>query len=495
MPPAILAPAAVAGLGLTAGSLSALFVAAGVSLAVTVAAAAAQQFLFRDDAVTSPVDLSNQQTKRAVKQAIPSQRIILGRASTSGAYCYYRGGPPFLIISYLLANHECDAIEGAFIQGDELQFDSNGDVTSSPYFDGADAFVRMSFRLGTDAQVIDPIIVAAFPETPSTFRQVGHTVATYRADFHGPTLENHNELWTQNIDPIFRVRGLKVFDPRDAAHDVDDPSTWTWTDNAALCTVAAITRPEIGRRMTLADFDLEALKDAAHVCDEAVGTLDGTAIKRYTINGVINTSQAQLDVIESMLTASHGRLIWANNKFQVQPETRQSPVRTITQEWLAGGFDYRAGAPVEQNVNVVRAKFVSEKRDFQTQDMPILTRAAAVTEDQGEEAINIELAFTENASRAQRLAKITLEQARLQRSVDMVVDTRAIELTAEDVVNVQFDDFSYVNGVYRVNKAVLSSRGDSIQLSLVETSEQLTAWDPSVDEQAFETTIINPDNT
>lgn len=480
--PVTISSAIVAGIGLT-GTVATIATAV-IAAGITAALAYGQQALFGAKQ-PEPQTLLNQGQKQVVKRAIAYRRTIYGHGNVQGAISFAENVAPDLFIQYILAEHECDGLDSAYVQGTRVFFDENGNATSTPFFDGADVFLQVSMRLGTADQPIDALIAANFPEVSSNFRQRGHTVATCRF-FYGNNDDQHREKWGQenNIHPIFRMRGKKVYDPRDPAQLPDDASTWVWTDNWALCVVDFLRSPNGGRK-TSSDIDWAFIRAAADVCDQQVARKDGTSEKRYTLNGVYDTSQTPAVVLREMLSAARGRVIWVNGKVRVVPGIAQAPVMTISQDMLAGPFDYRSEAPRDELVNVVEGKFVSPERNNKSADAPILERTDLIALDGQRRQVSLSHPWVEEHTRAQRLNTAFLKQSRFGKALQITTDPRTMRLTGGSWCRVEFEDFPWLTGLYAVEKMVFVDNFSKISLSLSEASEEVYEYDPQTDEQDY----------
>ena len=98
-----------------------------------------------------------------------------------------------------------------------------------------------------------------------------------------------------NISAI--VRGKKVYDPRLdttvgglGAHRVNDPSTWTWSRNSALC-AADYLMDELGFGVLPSEINWEAVAVAAYTCDDWLLVTAAKAINSVTkaVNGQVQS--------------------------------------------------------------------------------------------------------------------------------------------------------------------------------------------------------------
>ncbi len=148
-----------------------------------------------------------------------------------------------------------------------------------------EAGVTVTHYLGVANQKIDPQMLLAIPNYADTLTGAinGRAIALAYSVFSIPANAKNNG-WPK-INAI--IKGRHVFDPRDAAHDYDDVSTWRWTQNPALC---------------LADLIRHAMRcpvygvvEAANYCDEQVDSA-----MRRTLNLALINRQSPYQWIETL---------------------------------------------------------------------------------------------------------------------------------------------------------------------------------------------------
>src|SRR5690606_38031483 len=134
-----------------------------------------------------------------------------------------------------------DGFENLFINGHTVFIDQDGFATSVPFRDGDRKYIEVSFRRGTLDQSVDPIIARDFPDMPATFRQRGHATIVIKAHYgfgsgFEAQYEDHKRVYGDQgaLQPLVRYRGARVPDLRRGGVSLGDPSTWVWSDNAAL---------------------------------------------------------------------------------------------------------------------------------------------------------------------------------------------------------------------------------------------------------------------
>lgn len=488
MPP-VVAGAIIAAVGAT--GITATLIGIGVSAAFSIGLSFAQQALFSKSKSQGqgPAPL-NEGSKQTVRQAVPKRRQIYGMATTGGAIIFLdKDTSGNLFILYAFAEHEIEEVASVFVQGTNVFLDSSGNATTTPYFDGVTVFFEASVRLGASDQAIDPLLAANFPDLSSEFRQRGHFTLAARF-FYGADRDEHESIWGQesNIHPLVRVKGKRIYDPRDPLQERDDPTTWKWSRNAALV-LADYLRSESGGRLAANEIDLEDLKRAARLCDQGV-SITGGSEPRYTIDAVVQSDEDPSGVIADMLGAMRGRIALVGGKVRILPGAAQDCVTTIGQDMLIGPFEYRGIAPRDELVNVVRGEFVSPERENLAANTPIIERPDLIASDGERLEVTLRHPYVEEHTRAQRLNKAFLEQARRGRTLGISVDMRALRLTPGDCIRVELRDFPFATGTYLVDRIDFSPTLEAAELALSEFDNEIYRWDPTVDQQAFELTEV-----
>lgn len=453
------------------------------SVLTTIALSGASYLLSSLNAPKGPKSMDEGQ-KVVSQQAVPIQRMILGKALVGGPLFFLECKPPYLYYGVILASHEIDGLEEFRIGDKIVTLDPAGHAISSNYNDGTNSYVQVSIRTGTASQAIDPILAADFPELPSTFRQQGHATAVVKF-WYGSNADNHEKFWgNQTPEPKFLVRGAKVLDPNDPTQSSADPSTWKWSDTAALCQAFWLTHAKGGKR-PWSKIDIEGLKAAAKADATLVPCKGGAMEKRYTVNGVVTLDQEPIDVVQSLLTANLGRLVWRNGKYTILSGVPRTAVWTLNDDSARGALEARYDRPRRELINTMRTRFTAPDREYQVSDGPVLVNSAYLADDGEEHDATIELPFTASHPRAQRIANITLERSRRGRLINRSESIEAIRLSAADVVNFESAFLTMLSGPYELNKAMLSHEALEVEVELEQYDPAIYDWDPETQEQDF----------
>ena len=458
--------------GLTVGGLVTTVALSGASYVVNKALAPKVKGLGIDEG-----------QKSTIQQAVPSQRLIYGRALVGGPIFFYECKPPYLYIGIVLASHEIDAVEKIQINGKEVLFDGTGAAATVNFVNGTTPYVYRSVRLGTDSQAIDPILAADFPELPSTFRQRGHATVVLKC-YYGSGADDHEKYWGSGAPQfLFLVRGMKVFDPTDPSQLVDTPSTWQWSNKASLCQAHYLTYAK-GCARPWSAVDIDALAEAARADYESVTLASGEVEARYTVNGVVDLSADPFETMQNLLTANLGRLIWREGVYVFRSGVPRDPVWTLNDDTARGDMTVRKDRDRAGLINVVRTVFVAKDREYQTANGPVLRNATYVTEDGQEHEMTLTLPFTDSHTMAQRIGKAVMERSRLGKLVTRRESIDAMRLNAGDIVNIEVGFLPVLGGTFEVNACKLNHETFEIEIEAEEYDDSIYAWS-TADEQAF----------
>lgn len=483
------------GFGVAGGTAAVL---GGVALNVALlAGTTALQFALTPKApkATSPLTSTQQQQdlKQAVKSTIGPERIALGTVQSSGIIFFEESKNPHYYGGYTLDSHEAEGLESLWVDNQRVFLDSNGDATSVPFFDGATVFLKANFRPGTADQTRDAIITANaadFDQTYGTnFRQRGLTTVVIKARHAG---EDQQDVWgTSSFLPNvqFRFKGAKVYDPRDPFQDLDDETTWAWSDNAALCTGYYLiypwaSRPRFAEKTSI---DWTRLGHAADICDRWRSLSDGTRQRDYTINGIIQSTESPVTVIQGLLAAMNAVPVIYQGKWFPKPfDRKQEPVGTLHDGLIVGDVSLRTERPGHEIINSVRANFISPERAYTPQETPAYVDSAALAADGGiPREASLPLPYTEGNERAQRLARQAIKENRLGRALTCEVDIACRPWLIGDVIRVDLETLPELNGTYRITRRTWLRNGTAFGLTLEEWSASIGDWNAAADAQAF----------
>lgn len=138
-----------------------------------------------------------------------------------------------------------------------------------------------------------------------------------------------------------------------------------------------------------------------------------TGQPRYTANGVIDTAKAPAQILDQLMTADAGVMVYQQGQYRHHAGAATSPTFALTESDLAGPLQIQPRQAKADLCNAVKGTFVDPAKSWQPSDFPAVLNPLYEAQD-GDERIyrDIELPFTTDKAAAQRLAKIVLEAMR-----------------------------------------------------------------------------------
>lgn len=450
---------------------------------------------------TSPI----QGAQITERQAVPYKRVIVGSAYVGGALFFEQVKPPYLTMGTLINHGPITAIDKVFVGTDQIGFTAIvPDTILTPIAvigqPNYPARLRVSFRYGSNSQVVDPLVLAKYPNIGIEFRQRGIAAAVYEFHF-GTDQADFTATWGQVARPntFTVVRGVAVYDPRDATQLLADSTTWKWSNNATLVQTWYLTQLFGGRILT-ANIRWDKIAVSANYDDELIGCLDGTFIKRHTIDGVIMLNQQPFNVMQDLLTANRAMVLESGGQTWIESSRPKTSICTIHDRILAGGITYQAAKQKTDKVNKLQVRFVSPDQDYQIVDGPILDRTDLQTTDGRVLTATLALNYTQDYRRAERLQKAFLLSSRVNGSITCTVDIRLMAIAAQNVqeeligsvLTVDSVLFSKMNGTYLVTAVGFADDCTTLSLALARYDASIERnWNPETDETPFTLATIN----
>lgn len=423
------APAAADPVTLLTAAVSALLTETGIAIAVGltessfITLAAASKFIagaiitgaaFLFGSMNGAQKIDPGKAKETIIAEATSEVRAVGRVRLGGVVAF---GASRESRRYRLVLHakSLDGIEQHFLGGREVVRNTDGDVTSKPYYISNAAYIRLLSDLGDPNKTAWSPLMTDFPALwTSDHRVRGIAQTLIRYTNPGMSSPLFLRLY-QNGNPAYEVvaRGEKVFDPRDGAQDADDPSTWLWSDNGILCALhIAATFPQL----TYAHFNLAQIADEADRADSPTTTRTGTE-PRARCWGVWPSETARGDLLAQVLT-SIGAEIYTDNDglfcIRLIDDARDAELEIAARHVVT--MDWRSGPESVERPNICRVKYYSPERRFEMTEIDLAGIAWARIEDEiaavGEQVMDLDLPFCPSAAQAQRIARRLFAMAR-----------------------------------------------------------------------------------
>lgn len=325
-------------------------------------------------------------------------------------------------------------------------------------------YAKITAHFGSEDQVADSNLVSRTSMT-TDHRLRGIAYLYTRMEYHDATYENG----MPNVSAL--IRGRKVYDPR--------TDTTAYSDNAALCILDYLRDQRYGLKAADDEIDFDSFEYAADVCDETVDVLGGGTEKRYTINGVVDTSKQPKAILRDLLTACGGSLHYSNGKFRLKVAEYIEPEHSLSMDDVVGSIGISTRVSNQANFNAIKGVFVSPDDNWQPTDFPSITSSVFEAEDNGEQNfVDITLPFTTSAATAQRLAKLMLYSNREQLSMTVPCNLKAFKFNVGDTLTFTNERFGFTDKVFEVIgwQFSQSNNGVGVTLTLKETSSDAYNW-------------------
>lgn len=459
-----------------------------------------------------------QATEVNVRDPAAPRSIAYGRRKLSGVlYPVGTSGAnnDYLHMLLLVAGHECHELGDIYFNDEIVPLDGSGNATGR--YAG---FVRIKKHLGTYNQTVDTDLQTDLGATywPNAMKLGGIAYFYIR-------LKHSADLYGGGMPEFYcMVKGRKIWDPRDGAQSATDPTTWTYSANAALVLLdwlrgvpmrsTVVGTPVVrnfGLRALDAEIDAASVIEAANICDEGVtlgttvtagafvvgrryiiatvGTTDFTAIgalanivgigfgatgagtgtgtaddveSRYEAHGILPTNTLAGDGIDAIKSAMVGDCVYISGLWTIRAGAYRTPTVTITDSDLRGALMGVQIKPARRElVNGVKGVYISETNNWLPSDFPPVTNGTYYTQDGERLWRDIELPFTVSNATAQRIAKILLERSRQTIAFTAKCKLTAMQNQVTDVLSLTHARFGWSAKTFEVQTFAFVVENDS----------------------------------
>jgi len=348
----------------------------------------------------------------------------------------------------------------AMSEGEINSFESvylNDIVSSDSRFSGV---LNVYTHTGTDNQTADSNLVASVPNWTSAHRLRGTSYVYVKLKFD-------QDAYPQGLPTITAdLKGKKVYDPRN--------SSTAWSDNPILCIRDYLTNTRYGRGISTSLIDDTSFNASANYCDANV-SIGGVTKKRYTLNGIVNTSQGSMTILKQLLTACKGFLIFSGGKYKIIIDKPETSTFTFDEDNIVGKWTIGLGSKKNQ-FNRIRANFINSDKQWQP-DIAVVESSTLRTKDNGlllEKTIS--LPFTTDIDRAKMITTINLNQSRQKISCEFNSTIEGLRAEVGDVVYIKHSTvgWQFLNAnagkKFRITRLTLQNN-DEVRVQAVEYSD------------------------
>lgn len=384
-----------------------------------------------------------------------------------------------------------DAILDFIVDGTSITFSSN--QAQNVFKIGSTSYLSRWDKLGSESQTVETNLDGASTKWTSDHRGRGITYSVLK-------LEWSPQAFPQGLPaPIWVIRGRKIWDPRldnsyggSGSHTLGTESTYTYSNNAALCLLDYLLGVKInskfigGCRVPIARIDHASFAAAANVCDEDVDLDAGGTEKRYTINGFVSSMEDKEGCVQAMLKAMNGALSVRGGKLYLQAGaaiTANTFPSSLTDDDLAGPLNVDTVISRQEKINTITSVYPSPYGTSAAVSAPVLAPSAYITADGGLSLSREEQhRFTTSVATVQRLNKLILGDAREQLAIDGVYKPKAIGISAGDTFQWYSASAGYSNQKMRCIRRERLENG-LVRIQARQETDAKYSWSESTEEE------------
>lgn len=421
----------------------------------------------------------DQGRSQMVRDPLAPWRLIYGQVQVSGSISFFHQADAtgYHYFTLTLAHHQCEELGTIKFDNEEVPLDGSGNATGT--YAG---YVQIRKYTGLAAGERDTVWESEI-SSKWTSNHLGKSVARLHV-----RLKWDADKFPQGLPLITcLVKGKKLYDPREGSHDPDDPSTWEYSNNAALCAADLLNNDieHFGKGIAWSRIKESELITAANICDEdvilettenagsfetgvtyaieTVGTTDFTAIgasantvgtvftatgagtgtgvanlteKRYTANGTHTTDINPNDTLRDLAGAMAGSVNDTGGTWTILAGAWRTPTVTLTDDDIISAFKCTPRQSRQDSFNGVKGTYFSPENDWAPADFPPVKNDTYKSWDGGVRLWkDVNYPFTTSYATAQRLAKIDLERGRQQIIVNGDYKLKAMQVQVGDNIS------------------------------------------------------------
>ncbi|MEO0880648.1 MAG: hypothetical protein AAFY22_13165 [Pseudomonadota bacterium] len=487
MPETVAAFAAAA--ATSAGASAAAAATVGSIASATAVIATNLAISYGINALLTPASPSpNQGRNVSTEGGVRAHPVAYGRGLVSGHAVAEHGWAKkgdklkFYTRVFALAGHEFDAIEGWLIDGSPYTPNAAGFIIDRPYFAKNTSFLQVHHSLGRRDETVHVkfqeqtrprdsssgnIDFAAPVWWRDTDRLQGRPWQAFIGEYDDAAFPGGQ---FPSVQAVWRFK--KVYDPRlDSTQDggvgsqrADDPSTWTWSDNWALC-CTDYWRSEYGpMRDTVVDFagrimptssvDWASVIAAANASDELVPDGKGGQEKRYRLWAYMPDSNNPRSNFDMMVV--HGAGWYSEHAGQLKlwagvyhPPALDAP--TIEVGWETGPVMVERMKSLLSRFNGLRGEWLDPDQSWRAVAYPEVTDADALARDKDRKRFQpMNLFYSPSVGQAIRVASIAIRRTLYQRMITLPTDRLGLLLEPGHTVSVDLPERRISGAVFKV---------------------------------------------
>lgn len=443
------------GLGAAIGAVSSATIA-GVSLSTLSSIGAGLAFL--GDAAAKPLKVGGSAGTQVDFAADPNAPIpyAVGRTGTGGRIVYATTGEAknrnILYNTVLSGGAPLHAITGFKANDEAVTFGDLQQAIGGTYAN----------RMWQNRQLGDMPSAAFGPPNTTDPAVLGewtsaHKMSGYMASWY--VLGYDQKTYSTGVPKaVWTIEGACVYDPRldstypggSGPHRIDEPGSWTWSENPWLHALAwSLGRYANGVRVLGIGARKELIDIAAAVEGANIADANG-----WKVGGVVYSNDSKWDVLKAMCQAGGGRPVQLGASITFLVNAPRVALATLTPDDIVGGYSVQAAQSVRNRPNQIIPKYRSEAHNWEMVSAGPVKVAAYVTADRGRlRSREVAYPLVQDAKQVAQLAAYDLVNAREFGPVTVPCKPAWMGYKRGDCINVAVPDLA-MNG----QKALILAR-------------------------------------
>ena len=129
------------------------------------------------------------------------------------------------------------------------------------------------------------------------------------------------------------------------------------TANAATAIKTYILDTEYGLGADASEIDTTSFSAAETVCDETVTLADASTEKRYTVNGAFGSGESPQYILQKMLMACSGSLVYQGGQWKLLVGEYRSPTVELTEDDFVDAISVSTSDSRRDTFNAVKGVY------------------------------------------------------------------------------------------------------------------------------------------
>lgn len=305
--------------------------------------------------------------------------------------------------------------------------------------------------------------------------------------------------------------GMPNYDPRydstaggSGSMRADDQSTWgPASDDPIIQSLNVLLgwringKLSVGAGLPVKYLDLASAITSANICDESIALSGGGMQARYRTAGAFSTDDAPMNIVAALLSGCAGELLDSEGQlsFLIKTNTLATPVVEFDDHDVLGAVSWDPMGGQANMPNIISGSFTDPSPQSLYQQVPYPSVTLA-SEDGIERTAPVDFAVVENAARAQRLAKQTLQRMQYPGTFSAEFNMKGMAAKVGRVVWLTYSPLGFLDRPFRV-VSQKPSRSGRIALVLREEHSSIYSWaaEDSASVQVAEPVAFDPRNS